>query len=139
VPCPAAPDQSSAGGDRKLPPEPAPAPPALSLKDTRDSAQYRPSNQTFERRMAKISLIQSVLRCKTASTMTEVLVPVDCQGILRMSSTRGLPLVRSGALPLASTFKCEFVAQRMSLSSCEPLAGTARQEIASGDSQWRAQ
>ncbi len=33
------------GGNRRLPPEPAPAPPALSPKDTRDSAQYRASNQ----------------------------------------------------------------------------------------------
>ena len=40
----------------------------------------------------------------------------------------------SGALPLASTFKCEFVVGRtMSLSSCEPLAGAARQEAASGE------
>ncbi len=31
----------------------------------------------------------------------------------------------SGALPLASTFKCEFVARTMSLSSCQPLAGSA--------------
>ncbi len=39
----------------------------------------------------------------------------------------------SGALPLATTLKCEFVAQTMSLSSCEPLVGTARQEAASGE------
>ena len=40
----------------------------------------------------------------------------------------------SGALPLASTFKCEFIVSRtMSLSSCEPLAGAARQEAASGE------
>jgi hypothetical protein len=35
------------GGNRRLPPEPAPAPPALSPKDTRDSAQYRASNQKY--------------------------------------------------------------------------------------------
>ncbi len=34
------------GGNCKLPPEPAPAPPALSPKDTRDSAQYRASNHS---------------------------------------------------------------------------------------------
>ena len=39
----------------------------------------------------------------------------------------------SGALPLATTFKCEFVAWTMLLSSCEPLAGAARQEAASGE------
>ncbi len=32
-------------GARKMSPEPAPAPPAMSPKDTRDSAQYRASNQ----------------------------------------------------------------------------------------------
>ena len=40
----------------------------------------------------------------------------------------------SGALPLASTFRCEFVVGRtMTLSSCEPLAGAACQEAASGE------
>ncbi len=39
----------------------------------------------------------------------------------------------SGALPLATTLKCEFVARTMSLSSCEPLAGTAHLEAASGE------
>jgi hypothetical protein len=39
----------------------------------------------------------------------------------------------SGALPLESTFKCEFVARTMSLSSCEPLVGAVRQETASGE------
>ncbi len=45
-----APEQSSAGGNRRLPPEPAPAPPrraASSPKDTRDSVQYRASNQSY--------------------------------------------------------------------------------------------
>ncbi len=44
APGPAAPDRPGAGGARKLSPGPAPAPPALSPKDTRDSAQYRASN-----------------------------------------------------------------------------------------------
>jgi hypothetical protein len=39
-----------------------------------------------------------------------------------MEDTRGLP---HGALPLATAFKCLFVAQTTSLSSSEPLAGTA--------------
>ncbi len=33
-------------GARRKSPEPAPAPPAMSPRDTRDSAQYRASNQT---------------------------------------------------------------------------------------------
>ncbi len=79
---------------------------------------------------AAISLIRSVLRCTTASTMTEQ--------SLYLSTTRLPQDVKykrstSGALPLASTFKCEFVARTMSLSSCEPLAGAARQEAASGE------
>ena len=75
---------------------------------------------SFERRIAKIWLIQSVLRCTTAPTMTEQ--------SLYLSTTRHPQDVKykrstSGALPLASTFKCEFVVGRtMSLSSCEPPA-----------------
>ena len=52
---------------------------------------------SFERRMAKIwlGLIQSVLRCTTASTMTEQSLYLstvsDCQGTLKMSTARGLP------------------------------------------------
>ncbi len=80
--------------------------------------------------MAKILLIRSVLRCTTASTMTEQ--------SLYLSTTRHPQDVKykrstSGALPLVSTFKCEFVARTMSLSSCEPLAGAARQEATSGE------
>ncbi len=85
---------------------------------------------SFERRMANISLIRSVLRCTTASTMTDQ--------SLYLSTTRHPQDVKykrstSGALPLASTFKCEFVTLTMSLSSYELLAGTARQEAASGE------
>ncbi len=76
----------------------------------------------FESRMAKISMIRSVLRCTTASTMAD-------QSLI-LSTTRHPQDVKykrstSGALPLASTFKCEFVARTMSLSNCEPLAGAA--------------
>ena len=86
---------------------------------------------SFERRIAKIWLIRSVLRCTTAPTMTEQ--------SLYLSTTRHPQDVKykrstSGALPLASTFKCEFIVGRtMSLSSCESMAGAARQEAASGE------
>ncbi len=68
---------------------------------------------TFERRMDKISSIQAVLRCTTASTMTEQSLYLPTA----KASSR-CQVQTSGALPLASTFKCEFVAQAMSLSSC---------------------
>jgi len=51
---------------------------------------------SFERRMAKISLIRSVLRCTTASTMTEqssgLYLSTTRHPQSKMSSTRGLPL-----------------------------------------------
>ncbi len=81
-------------------------------------------------RCRAVSSWQSVSRCNTASTMTEQ--------SLYVSTTRHPQNVKykrstPGALPLASIFKCGFVARTMSLSSCEQLAGAVRQEATSGE------
>ncbi len=53
-----------------------------------------------------------------------VVAPVEYQGILKMEGTRG-------DLPLATTFKCKFVAQTTSLSSSEPLVRAASADYGS--------
>ncbi len=80
--------------------------------------------------MAKISLNQFVL-CTTGHPRPRQNCPCTCR-LPRHSQDVEYKRSTSGALPLAATFKCEFVARTMSLSSCEPLAGAALQEAASG-------
>ena len=73
---PAEPDRPGADGARKMSPEPAPAPPAMSPKDTRDSAQYRASNQTqpgwgyheFVRQFDTVNRRSSFIRRRTGDT-----------------------------------------------------------------------
>jgi hypothetical protein len=56
-----------------------------------------------------------------------VLVPVDCKGILKMSSTSLEPYLWRQHSSVNSS------PRTMSMSSCEPLAGAALQEAASGE------
>ncbi len=84
---------------------------------------------SFERRMAQSDLYWDVPQPQPwQNSPCTCRLPRHPQDVKNKRST-------SGALPLASTFKCEFVARTMSvsLSSCEPLEGAARQEVASGE------
>jgi hypothetical protein len=77
--------------------------------------------------MAK-NIIDSIYVVKSTSLQRildrnrTVVAPVDYKDILKMEGTRVLP---HGALPLATTVKCEFVAHTTSLSRSEPLARAA--------------
>ncbi len=96
---------------------------------------------SFEHRMAKISLIQSVLwlYCDVPQCILESPRPwQNCCRTCQLPShpqDGGYKRSTSGTPWLATTFKCEFVAQTTSLSSCEPLAGAAS---ARGGRYWRA-
>ncbi len=62
---PAGPDRPGAEVARRKSPEPAPAPPAMSPKDTQDSVRYRASNQTETEEA--ISKFISGLECQELS------------------------------------------------------------------------